>query len=887
DILGLIGKAGDPAAVGITNDSAPVLLGSFTGAIGAGEQIEVLRNGVKIGSADISGSTWSYADSNLVDGETYVYTVRAIDAYGNVGTESASRSIKIDTTAPSVATIAQITNDYGTFGDFKTYAETVVASGTAEAGAVLRIFNGMIELHTVTADSKGIWQSESISLAGLAVGGKINLRVVAIDAAGNSAAGVTQDIVKTAAPAATIASIDTSALAATQGLYMYGVNTGLTSALLGYSVAGVGDINSDGIDDFAVSAPKAGAGAGSVYFIYGGQSLGWSYLGKQAIFPNSMKATVGFILQDGVGGTSEIGDGTTLPVNIGDINGDGLADFAVSAPGSDYLASNSGEVFVLFGKTNGYGTVDSQGVARLATNLINENVGFTIVSRTSGSYLENIVGVGDQNNDGISDFLVSSYQYTSDGVIAAGRVWMVYGTTSWGGLADPYTGRTTLDIANVTGTRGFVLTSGKAVTEGVGHSISNVGDVNGDGKTDFMIADNTSSGASVLVYGKANTAAFDWSAPTVGSQTKFLGSGTEYAGVRVSSAGDVNGDGISDFIVGAYYAGSSPSGAGAAYVLFGGAHWSTKATFNLGDITATTGFKIVGSTYSGYLGWSVSSAGDFNGDGIDDIIVGARGEDSNRGNAWLIYGTASGFGTGTLPTLTVATMPASKGFAIRGEQSGDGFGYSVSAAGDVNGDGLDDLIVGAPLNDDSNPNTNTNSGAAYIIYGTGAGGRIASGTAAADFITGTAFADQLTGGGGADTLLGDGGGDKFYVSDTTFARIDGGAGSDTLFLSGADLHLNLTALGKGVITNMETIDITGTGDQTLTLTAQGLLDISSTTNTLVVDGNAGDKVVATGFADSGTDTTYRGGSYSVYTATFESHIATLWIDNEITEVIVA
>jgi Ca2+-binding RTX toxin-like protein len=285
-------------------------------------------------------------------------------------------------------------------------------------------------------------------------------------------------------------------------------------------------------------------------------------------------------------------------------------------------------------------------------------------------------------------------------------------------------------------------------------------------------------------------------------------------------------------------------------------------------------------------GYSVSAAGDVNGDGIDDLIVGAPYATVNSlsgvGLAYVIFGSTDGVGTltGGRMVLTLGAMIPSQGFVIQGDTTGDNLGWSVSGVGDLNGDDIDDIIVGARNGDDGD----TNAGEAYVIYGfqtvDTAAGQVLVGTGAANFFAGSEYADNLTGGGGADVLFGYSGNDILTVSDTSFQRIDGGAGHDKLILSGSGLHLDLTALASDVVTNIETIDITGTGNNTLTFAMQDLLDLSSTTDTLIVDGNAGDTVRAIGFIDSGTDETVNSITYDVYT----NGTAILWLDQEITNV---
>jgi Ca2+-binding RTX toxin-like protein len=214
----------------------------------------------------------------------------------------------------------------------------------------------------------------------------------------------------------------------------------------------------------------------------------------------------------------------------------------------------------------------------------------------------------------------------------------------------------------------------------------------------------------------------------------------DYAGFSVSSAGDVNGDGIDDVIVGARFGDDGGFNAGEAYVIYGVAG-TARGTVDLTGLTAAQGFIIQGDETQDIAGRGVSSAGDVNGDGIDDVIVGARGGDdggSYAGEAYVIYGVA-GTARGTVDLTGLA---AADGFIIQGDAAGDEAGFSVSSAGDVNGDGIDDLIVGAPYGDDGGGN----AGEAYVIYGV-------AGTARGTVdLTGLAAADGFI-------IQGDAGGD--------------------------------------------------------------------------------------------------------------------------------
>ncbi|WP_222872433.1 integrin alpha [Hankyongella ginsenosidimutans] len=277
-----------------------------------------------------------------------------------------------------------------------------------------------------------------------------------------------------------------------------------------------------------------------------------------------------------------------------------------------------------------------------------------------------------------------------------------------------------IDLTNLTPTQGFRII-GDGVGDRAGISVSNAGDVNGDGIDDLIVgadrngAGGSYAGAAYVVYGRSGGLGnLDLTNLASADGFRIIGDAArDYAGRSVSSAGDVNGDGIDDLIVGASYNDAGGSSAGAAYVIYGRS--GGLSNLDLTNLTTADGFRIIGDAVSDVAGTSVSAAGDVNGDGIDDLIVGAFLNDaggSSAGAAYVVYGRNGGRSDLDLTNLTVAD-----GFRIIGDAARDFAGTSVSSAGDVNGDGLDDLIVGATGNDAGG----SEAGAAYVIYGRSGG----------------------------------------------------------------------------------------------------------------------------------------------------------------------
>ncbi len=464
-------------------------------------------------------------------------------------------------------------------------------------------------------------------------------------------------------------------------------------ASFGTSVASAGDVNGDGYSDVVVGAYFYGEGGAA--FVYHGGAGGLVMTASTQLESNRVDASFGASV-----------------ASAGDVNGDGYSDVVVGASGYDNGESNEGAAFVYHGGASGLATIAS---VQLESNQIDAYFGRSVAS------------AGDVNGDGYSDVIVGAFRYDNDET-DEGAAFVYYGGA--GGVA------MTASVQLESNQAGAVL----------GFSVASAGDVNGDGYSDVIVGANAYSngqaaeGAAFIYHGSASGLAttmsaqlesnqayanFGWSVASAGDvngdsySDVVVGAGGEayekafvyhggagglattastklesnqpYAefGVSVASAGDVNGDGYSDVVVGARYYGNGEGSEGAAFVYHGSA----------GGLAMTVSTQLASNQAGALFGSSVASAGDVNGDGYSDVIVGALGY-SHGGAAFVYHGSAGG-----LAMIASVQLESNQVYAS--------FGNSVASAGDVNGDGYSDVIVGADRYD----NGEDNEGAAFIYHG--------------------------------------------------------------------------------------------------------------------------------------------------------------------------
>jgi len=434
--------------------------------------------------------------------------------------------------------------------------------------------------------------------------------------------------------------------------------------------------------------------------------------------------------------------------SAGDIDGDGLDDIIVGAPLADDAGSWSGKAVVVL-----------SGSLSRGTRLLLDDADIVLLGVSADDRAgDGVAGAGDVDGDGLHDVIVGAPEAES---ARAGAAYVVLGSTMAAG------GTTSLADADV-------RLTGANAGDSAGDTVALAGDVDGDGRADVLVSAHERAftadapGHVHLMLGAS--LATDSTIDLADADHTFAGdTGSDHAGSTVAGAGDVDGDGLDDILIGVPFAQDPGHSAGAA-ALFYAASLSPTGVSSISDADVRFFGENRDSARTDFAGSAASGAGDVDGDGRADLLIGAPSNDDGRqhsGKAYVVL--ASSLGSDAIFYLEDADH------AFRGDGDEAGAGQAVSGPGDMDGDGLADVVVGAPYETWS-------MGRVYVFRGatlaTGSPAWVFDADIVMDGATGSQAGGALSGAGDVD---GDGRADLLIGA----VGWDGGAGRQ----SGAALLL--------------------------------------------------------------------------------------------------
>lgn len=561
----------------------------------------------------------------------------------------------------------------------------------------------------------------------------------------------------------------------------------------GSAVRMIGDINGDGLDDILVRNAKELEDPSAV-IVFGRADTTTVHLEE---------------VLAGVGGLAIEGEVTTgynreYADHIGDFNGDGFSDFAIGAPG---FAALTGRAYIVFGGPD----LKSSPLLQLA-GLPATSGGLIIDGEDLDDQFGEVAAAGDVNGDGLQDVLITAKFATDDPLNTpkAGKVYVVFGRAA-PGIAS---------IEDLLDNAEALAYTGEATNNAFGYSASGDIDVNGDGLADIVVgatgfAGNT--GRTYVIFGQA-------AGPTPSMAEVAAGNGGfAFTGAMVGHESGSHVHAFEGLTTPWLLIGSQAKGPGSAHALklrsFLPVSSPTKLNDDLKDMF---GFWVRGKDATAGVGSRVSGGGDLDGDGHPDILVAAPGaianDASDTGQVFVLH--SHDFGT-PIDLAQTGRIPADRGLSLAGELTGDFAGASIDGRGDVNGDGMSDILVGAR---NAGVTPDEHEGRAYVGFGgCTSGARVTHlgrppcddpddcdievhlASEGADSIVGGARDNDIRGVGTGDVVYAGAGNDTIEVVEDGFTRVTGGHGDDTLVVDGVALDLTLHA--PRWIDGIETIEL--------------------------------------------------------------------------------
>ncbi|WP_417725799.1 Ig-like domain-containing protein, partial [Salipiger sp.] len=479
---------------------------------------------------------------------------------------------------------------------------------------------------------------------------------------------------------------------------------------VGGATDGTVTLQSDGTILFTPDAAFTGT-AGFIYTTSDG--AGGTDTAQVSVEVSALTPFVSLRGLDGVTGEFLVGEYSSVtatfgaPQIVGDVNGDGLDDVLIGGrliQPSGYNVYFREDSYLLFGNSDGFdGAVRGQDVGTFvrytdAVSLVGLDgvFGFRMPAPSQNSALgSSITALGDINGDSIPDFGIADPSY--DASDDQGRLHIVYG----GGLSWP--AELALDSAG-SGQVGSI--TGAAVNDFYGYTGGSATDINGDGQYDVVLVSSSadplgrsSAGEVAIFYGTGGTFG---ARTTAQADLRILGGSVDDLNNRMSTGGDINGDGMDDLLL----------STGDAIFMIYGRDAAPGTAIDLDTLSTSDGIRIDGTG----IGFDFTFVGDINADGYDDFAITQEDAGVNGGGVvHVVFGAADGLASG----VDLAALDGTRGFTIGGAPAGADLGSNLAALGDVNGDGVDD--IGLVAYGTADADSQDRRGTAYVIFGSEVG----------------------------------------------------------------------------------------------------------------------------------------------------------------------